>query len=66
MLYITAIIKTDFHNYFYRTVVLKKGTGKLPLLQPQFSIEEKKKTTVPFFLRRQGDCVTGTNQREEL
>lgn len=31
MFYITAVIKTDFHTYFYRTIVLKKGTGN-PIL----------------------------------
>ena len=35
MLYIKAVIKTDFHTYFYRTIVLKKGTGN-PLLDPPF------------------------------
>ncbi len=31
MLYIKAVIKTDFHHYFYRTIVLNKGTN-VPLL----------------------------------
>jgi hypothetical protein len=41
MIYITAMIKTDFHTYFYRTIVLKKGTGK-PLLDTNVLRDERK------------------------
>ncbi len=64
MLYITAMIKTDFHSYFYRTVVLKKGTNNplldTALLNCQTDVEHFKKeikeyqSTTPSYLRRQG------------
>lgn len=41
MLYITAVIKTDFHTHFYRTIVLKKGTGN-PLLDTNVLRDERK------------------------
>lgn len=58
MLYIKAIIKTDFHSYFYRTIVLKKGTGNPSLdawlfQHPEVSRSEKK-VLVPAYLRREG------------
>ena len=59
MLYITAIIKTDFHTYFYRTIVLKKGTGN-PLLdtnvlQGECKVEKKdEKNLVSSALKRNG------------
>lgn len=58
MLYITAVIKTDFHTYFYRTIVLKKGTGN-PLLdtnvlRDEHKIEKNENILVPAALKRNG------------
>lgn len=58
MLHITAIIKTDFHSYFYRTIVLKKGTGN-PLLDTTVlkqgeDHKESEKALTPVYLKRQG------------
>ena len=62
MLYITAMIKTDFHTYFYRTIVLKKGTGN-PLLDTNVLQDEWVKdkgeknagSLVPSILKRGSD-----------
>ncbi|GEM_PF-4309679 len=67
MLYITAMIKTDFHTYFYRTIVLKKGTGN-PLLdtgilrtEDREQRTEDKKALLPASLERRGLSVRNLN-----
>lgn len=72
MFYITAVIKTDFHTYFYRTIVLKKGTGN-PLLdtgilrtEDREQKTEDRKTLLPVSLKREGPRVRGAWDAEGL